>query len=118
MKKTLCIKFKLFMITNALIITTLISPTNSYAYEYWGPWYNHFEFSTGISSDVYSNNAPSTYSYNGTIYNFGTAFNGAFDEWYNLTESNIRNNLYYSGIVKIRTEGQNYGNLNLHGWVE
>lgn len=98
----------------AVLAISIMIPVNAFAYEYWGP----YEMIGGISSGVYMNNAVNNYSYNGTTYDFGTAFNGAFNEWNNLTESNILNDLNYDGTTKMRTEGQNYGNLNLYGWAE
>ncbi|MBE1444930.1 MULTISPECIES: matrixin family metalloprotease [unclassified Paenibacillus] len=102
--------------TSALVLAlTAISAINVNAYEYWGPSSNRYKISTGVSSGSYMNNAVDSYNHNGTIYTFGTAFNGAFNEWNNLTESNILNG---SGTTKVRTEGQNYGDLDLWGWAE
>lgn len=104
------------IISKFFLLTTLLFLSFSstvLAYEYWGPWYDHYKLIGGVSSGYYKNYATDNFLINGTYYDFRTAYENAMADWNSKTESSLSS----GSADKIAMYAEDYGDLGLYGWV-
>jgi hypothetical protein len=95
----------------------LIIPNNTFAYEYYGGL-NNYEFYGGISSGHYSNRASDNFTINGDTYDFKTAYQNAYNDWYySVSDLGITSSTS-NGSLKLIFYAGDYGELGLNGWAE
>jgi predicted Zn-dependent protease len=112
LKKSMLITFVLFLGLSS----------QAFAYEYWGPWYDRYEMTGGVSSGKYKNYANDDFFINGQSYDFKTAYDNAMADWNAQTVAAISreaDSVYGNeGDYKINMRAAAYGNIDLLGWVE